>query len=270
MPRATEADANTPVSRRIPASELRFQASAQPIDARPASAMVIVTTRSLPKRSPSGPCSSTATAYARAKEVMMTEAAETLVSKSAASLGSIGSTQRSEMPALNAASASSRIASRDCAAFLGSESLDSPATCGAPVEEPVVQPVGPALPELDYLRNDAVAAPVGRSRRLGAMALARLLHGLFQRFARRHGFALRRGPGREARAERAGGEILVRFGAAHFFHAALDAHLALDLRPQEYETGGGARFELAPLAAEVIGVEHETAAFDAFQEHDSC
>ena len=47
------------VAKRSPASELTSQANAQPIDTAPASAVPAVTTRSLPKRSPSGPCSST-------------------------------------------------------------------------------------------------------------------------------------------------------------------------------------------------------------------
>src|SRR5437879_9044145 len=58
---------------------------------------------------------------------MTDAAADTLLSNSTASLGSIGSTQRSEMPALNPASARSRIASRLREASLGRKPLDSPA-----------------------------------------------------------------------------------------------------------------------------------------------
>src|SRR6266545_6032869 len=201
---------------------------------------------------------------------MIAEAAETLVPKSVASFGSIGSTQRSEIPALNPASASRRIASRACDASLGRKPLDAPGTVHAAafacVQQPVVQPVGAALPEFDRLRHDAVAAPVRWPRRALAVALARLFHRFFENFPGRYGFALLGSPGREARAERPGGEIVVGVLRADLFHAALDAHLALELRPQEHQARGGARFTLAALAAAVIGMEHEAAALDALQQ----
>src|SRR2546426_3994305 len=105
----------------------------------------------------------------------MTEVAATLVPKSAASRGSIASTQRSEMPALKLASAMKTIASRGEAA-LGGKPLHRPARAGARIEQPVVQAVGAALPELDLSGNDAIAAPVRRPRRRVAVAPARLLH----------------------------------------------------------------------------------------------
>src|SRR5947209_16247320 len=105
--------------------------------------------------------------------VTMNEAAETLVAKSPASCGSIGSTQRSEIPELNAASGRSRIASRGLA-WLGRKPLDAPGSVHgrafARVPQTVVQPVGAALPELDLARRDAIAAPVRRSR--GRIAVA--------------------------------------------------------------------------------------------------
>src|SRR6188474_1845123 len=95
--------------------------------------------------------------------VTMTETAETLVEKSAASCGSIGSTQRREMPDTNAPIERRRIASRGL--LLGRKPLDLPLAAGAAIEQPVVQPVGAALPELDLARRHAVAAPVRRARR---------------------------------------------------------------------------------------------------------
>src|SRR5436189_83117 len=118
---------------------------------------------------------------------MTDAAADTLLSNSTASLGSIGSTQRSEMPALNPASARSRIASRLREASLGRKPLDSPAASASRIKQAVVQPVGAALP--------------------------------------------------------------------------------LQVRPEEHQARGGARVELAPLAAAVVRVEDEAAALDAFQEH---
>src|SRR5438445_6757291 len=196
---------------------------------------------------------------------MTDAAADTLLSNSTASLGSIGSTQRSEMPALNPASARSRIASRLREASLGRKPLDSPAAAAKRIKQAVVQPVGAALPELDALRNHAVAAPVRRPGRALAMAPAGLFHGGLQRGAARHALALRRGPGGEPGAERPGGEVGVRFPGAQLLDAALDADLPLQVRPEEHQARGGARVELAPLAAAVVRVEDEAAALDAFQ-----
>src|SRR5438105_342131 len=105
---------------------------------------------------------------------MMKEAAETLVPKSPASCGSIGSTQRREIPALNAASARSRIASRGLAS-LGRKPLDAPGTvhaaAAAGIEQAVVQAIRASLPELDRSPGYAVAAPVLRAQRIGEPAL---------------------------------------------------------------------------------------------------
>src|SRR5258705_6156498 len=121
----------------------------------------------------------------------MKEAAETLVPKSVASCGSIGSTQRSEIPELNAASARSTIASRAVAA-LGRKPPYRPTGVAAPIEQAVMQPVGAPLPELDRVRLHAIAPPVRRPRRRIAVALARFFHGPFERSTVGHGVALRR------------------------------------------------------------------------------
>src|SRR5437867_1969071 len=124
----------------------------------------------------------------------MKEAAETLVPKSAASCGSIGSTQRSEIPELNAASARSTMASRELAS-LGRKPFYLPGRPGSYIEQTVVQPVGAALPELDLARHDAIAAPLRRPRRRIAIALARLFHRPLECSTVRNALALRRGPG---------------------------------------------------------------------------
>src|SRR6266480_1378712 len=198
---------------------------------------------------------------------MTDAAADTLLSNSTASLGSIGSTQRSEMPALNPASARSRIASRLREASLGRKPLDSPAASASRIKQAVVQPVGAALPELDALRNHAVAAPVRGPKGALAVAPTGFLHGSLQRGAVRHALALRRGPGREPGAQRPGRKVRVRLLGAQLLDAALDADLPLQVRPQDHQARGGARVQLAALAAAVVGVEDEAAALDAFQEH---
>src|SRR5688500_1664803 len=119
---------------------------------------------------------------------MTIEAAETLVANSSASSGSMGSTQRCEIPALNPARARSWIASRD----LGRKPLDLPALAVLRIAQPVVQAVGASLPELDPLRNHAVAAPMRRTRRFIAVAPFGFFHQLFELAAGSHRLALLR------------------------------------------------------------------------------
>src|SRR5258706_5290880 len=161
---------------------------------------------------------------------MMKEAAETLVPKSAASCGSIGSTQRSEIPELNAASARSRIASR-AVASLGRKPLDLPPTVALGIEQTVVQAIRASLPELDRARYYAIPAPMRWARRRIAVAAARLRHRRLDRSTRRNALALRRGPGGKARAQRARCEICIGIVRVDALHGAVDAHLALELRP---------------------------------------
>src|SRR5260221_2042662 len=133
---------------------------------------------------------------------MMKEAAETLVPKSAASCGSIGSTQRSEIPELNAASARSRIASRR-AASLGRKPLDLPPTVALGIEQTVVQAIRASLPELDLTRRYAITAPVRRAGRPLSRRGARLAHCAPDRSPRRNPVALGPGPGRKGGGQRA-------------------------------------------------------------------
>src|SRR3954467_9128506 len=107
----------------------------------------------------------------------MIEAAETLVEKSVASCGSMGSTQRRERPDTNAPIARRRMASR-LPELLGRKPLDLPVTAGFAIQQPVMQPVGASLPELDLARRQAVAAPVRRARRRLSVLRLRLRHGL--------------------------------------------------------------------------------------------
>src|SRR5262245_27200220 len=167
--------------------------------------------------------------------------------------------------------AARRASRRNRSTGSGSEALNRPASGAsgaARVAQPVVQPVGAALPEFDRQRHDAVAAPVRRARRVVGIALAYALHGGLERTAGGHRLALRRRPGGEAGAERAAGVIRVRGGGGHLVDGAVDAHLALEVGPLEYEAGGRARRELAALAAAVVGEEDEAAVLDALQKHD--
>src|SRR5687767_15877314 len=111
---------------------------------------------------------------------MTLEAADTLAENSSASLGSMGSTHRCEIPALKPASARSRMASRD----LGGKPLDLPARRLADIEQTIVQPVGAALPEFQAVRHDAIAAPVRRPRGRFAESRACRCHRRFEHAAR--------------------------------------------------------------------------------------
>src|SRR6185437_14056570 len=141
----------------------------------------------------------------------------------------------------------------------GSEALNLPGAAAARVEEPVMQPVLASLPEFDPLRDHPVAAPVVGTRRVVAVLVLFSLHGLFQLLPRSHHGALRRGAGGEARARRPAREVIIRLLRAHSVHAPLDAHLALERRPEEDQARRGACAELAALAALVVGVEDEPA-----------
>ena len=112
--------------------------------------------------------------------------------------------------------------------------------------EAVVQPRRAALPELDRVGHEAVAAPMRRARRVVAVAFA---DGLFLRFERRaavdHRTLLRR-PCADARAERARREIAVTFFCAGFLDPAFDAHLRSSRSSRTAARPLGARQDRAP------------------------
>ena len=113
--------------------------------------------------------------------------------------------------------AARRAARRKRSIGSGSEALNGPA--GSPraarVEQPVVQAVGAALPELDRAAARRGSRPSAAGRgglsawrpRTSCMAASRTVRDA-------HRLALRRGPGREARAERAAGVVRIRVGGA--------------------------------------------------------
>jgi outer membrane protein OmpA-like peptidoglycan-associated protein len=89
----------------------------------------------------------------------------------------------------------------------GREPLAHPVRTFEPVAQPVVQPALAALPELPAVRHQAVAAPVRRTRRreqVPGRGHGRVLH---QHVAAADHFALRAGPGADARVERAAREV---------------------------------------------------------------
>src|SRR4249920_3882216 len=116
------------------------------------------------------------------------------------------------------------------------------------MEDPVVEPVLEAVPELDALRAQPVAAPVGRAGDLlPDEALVYFPHLLEQAPPRREGGALAPGPGRHLLATGAGRELEVRLVVGQPLHRPLHAHLDGDRGPVEAESGPRIPGELAPL-----------------------
>src|SRR6185436_15358696 len=152
----------------------------------------------------------------------------------------------------------------------GSEAFNCPTVAFTPVDQPIVQSIGAALPELDFLRDHAVAAPLRRAGRGFPIAPPCVFHRGFEDLARNHFFALRRGPGGEPRAERTRRVVGIGLRGSDFFHSAVDAHLPLEVRPEEQQAGARAPAELLTFAAEVVGIKDESASLDALQQHDAC
>src|SRR5690606_16390889 len=120
----------------------------------------------------------------------------------------------------------------------GSEAGDDPAASAARrVEEAVVEAARPPLPELVAVRDDAEAAPERWARDGLGVAEARFDLGEagVEGGAVGHGAALRRGPGAEAAAARATGEVGVGLLGRHRLDTAFDADLALYGGPPEDE-----------------------------------
>ena len=82
--------------------------------------------------------------------------------------------------------------------------------------------------------------------------------------------ALRRGPGADARVERAAVEVGVALGGADLLHHALDAHHALQLHPVELQRAIGVAGQLLPLARVVVGVPDDAAGAVALDQHHPC
>src|SRR4051812_23211900 len=200
---------------------------------------------------------------------MMLAAAGMLESKSLASFGSMASTQRSEIPALRLASASSRIASRAREASLGRKPLDPPAAARPRIDKAVVQPVGASLPEFNFVRNHAIAPPLRRTGRFLAVAAFRIFERLLQDGAVLHSLALRRSPGGEPRTQRPRGEVRVGIGGADFLDPPFNAYLSLELGPHEHEARGAIRIQLAALAAAIVRIENKALALDPLKKDDA-
>src|SRR3954469_8090645 len=104
------------------------------------------------------------------------------------------------------------------------ESFEEPAPVRpAAIEEAVVEPARAALPELDRLGDDEIAAPVRRARDLAAgVAGLDLTTPFLQGWPVGEDLALGGGPGPDLRPGRAGAEIGVRLGLGGPLRPPLD------------------------------------------------
>src|SRR5262249_43244421 len=105
------------------------------------------------------------------------------------------------------------------------EPLHRPPRAVALVREAIVEPRGAREPELDSIRHEAVATPVGRPRDGARVARVDLLHARLELLARRERSTLLGGPRPDLALARPRREICVRFGVVDLLDAALDAHL---------------------------------------------
>src|SRR5512144_3149737 len=124
-----------------------------------------------------------------------------------------------------------------CRRTLGREARTVPARGGPRIEQAVVQPGRPPLPELDGRRNHPVAAPVRRARGSDAVPQSHLGGAREQPGLAADDLALRRRPRADAARERAAAEVFVRLLLARALHGAVDANLAFELGPEEQQAG---------------------------------
>ena len=90
-----------------------------------------------------------------------------------------------------------------------------------------------------------------------------------QRRAPRDRLALRRRPRTELRRAGTPGEIGGRFRGFERRRDALDAHLPLEIGPEEEQRRVGFRRQLAALPAQVVREEHEAAVVEDLEQHDA-
>ena len=120
------------------------------------------------------------------------------------------------------------------------QAFDAPAVGAAPVDEPVVQAVLAALPELDALQLHAVPAPERWSGYRGAPVLGfELVQPALKLLPARYGPTLFGGPGPELAAAGSAPEVGVRLFGRDLASEALDPDLPLELAPVEDERARG-------------------------------
>src|SRR5271166_3563645 len=147
--------------------------------------------------------------------------------------------------------------------------LDEPTSLAASIPQPVVQPAGSALPELDGRGDDAVSAPVLGAGNL-AVGILELegTNACFQDLAIGNHLALARCPGAQPRAGRAALEVGVGFLDRGPHDRPFDPNLPLQIVPVENQGRVRVGIELAALAALVVREEDEALLVIPAQQYD--
>ena len=139
---------------------------------------------------------------------------------------------------------------------------------GAAEFDPVMEPIGPVVPEFHHARDHAVADPERRPRHRAhgefrAVKRDRLLEGEPALERPR----LLAGPGADLGGARAAGEIGIGFRGADRLHRPAQPHLAPQRFPVERKARLGVVGEFAPLLAAVVAVEDEAALVEPLEQH---
>src|SRR5437016_4957227 len=107
----------------------------------------------------------------------------------------------------------------------GEQALAAPAAALARIDDAVVQAERPILPELDALRQDAIARPVRRARhRAIAEARCRFGDALFEHSTAGNRARLIGGPGADLAEPRPRREIGIRLGRRHRLDRPFDTY----------------------------------------------
>jgi len=137
-----------------------------------------------------------------------------------------------------------------------------------PVPRAFVEAVFAARPELEGVRDDPEAPPMGRTRDgTSVEACGNLQDPRFQRLPVRKGTALVRCPCADLRASRPPGEVGVRFLGARPGDRAFDPYLPVQGLPPEQESRPGRRRKFRPFPAFVIRMENESPVVEGTEEH---
>ena len=136
------------------------------------------------------------------------------------------------------------------------------------VDDPVVEAVGPSLPELDAFRMYPEPSPVRRSgnRSVAVLGCPPLHQGLQLGAIPQHA-ALWRRRGGDLRPPRPAGEVLVRLLGVQTLHRPLDPHLPVQLQPDDAQRGPPVDVDLPSLAALQVGVEGEPGRAVSLEQH---
>lgn len=155
--------------------------------------------------------------------------------------------------------------------LLRRESVDRPwAVAGAGVSESIVEAVGTALPEFDFVGRETVTTPAFRHGDIVAGKLGfEFAHALFKEAAVPDHGTLARSQRAETAAARAHFEVGFGFFATEFGDAARDVDLSLQLDPRKVQRGSRVVFKIGGLATLVAGEEAEAALIDALKEDDA-